>query len=454
MMIFKKAIPRRTFLSGAGATLALPLLDSMVPAFASVTDNAAVKPPLRLGIVYVPCGAIMENWTPVAEGTAFEMTPILEPLAPFRDQMLVLSELTQVEGRRIPTDPGGDHARAGGTFLTGVHPKQTEGTGSPRAGVSVDQLAAQELGKYTPLASLEISLESSELLGACDQGWSCSYTNTISWRTPTTPMPMEYNPRAVFRRLFGDGNITNPVARRAQFEEDRSILDAMTEAVSRFQKVLGPSDRRKLTEYLDATRDVERRIQVIEQRTDRALPSLQPPTGVPDNMEERAKLMFDLQVLAYQCDMTRVITFMMAREGSYRYYPEIGVHDGHHQLTHHRGDARKIAKVLKINIFHAKLFAYYLEKLRSTQDGDGTLLDHLILMYGSGLGDGNTHSFENLPILLLGGGSGKLKGGRHVRYPRDKEVKLTNLFLTMLDMVGAPIDKLGDSNGKLDLLSV
>jgi len=454
MMIFKQAIPRRAFLRGVGATLALPLLDAMVPAFASVKDNAALKPPVRLGIVYVPCGAIMEMWTPTAEGTSFEMTPTLAPLAKYRDQMLVLSELTQVEGRRIATDPGGDHARAGGTFLTGVHPFQTEGTGSPRAGVSVDQLAARELGKHTPLASLEVALESSELLGACDQGWSCSYTNTISWRTPTTPMPMEYNPRAVFRRLFGDGNITDPVARRAQFAEDRSILDAMSAAVSRFQKVLGPSDRHKLAEYLDATRDVERRIQVVEERTDRELPSLQPPTGVPDNMEDRAKLMFDLQTLAYQTDMTRVITFMMAREGSYRYYPEIGVHDGHHQLTHHRGNPGKIEKVIKINQFHARLFAYYMEKLRSTPDGDGTLLDHSMIMYGSGLGDGNTHSFENLPILLMGGASGQLKGGRHVRYPRDKEVKLTNLFLTMLDIVGAPADKLGDSNGKLEHLSV
>jgi uncharacterized protein DUF1552 len=454
MMIFKKAIPRRTFLTGMGATLALPLLDAMVPAFASVRDNTAVKSPVRLGIVYVPCGVIPEKWRPATEGTAFEMTPILEPLTAFRNNMVVLSELTQVQGRRLAADPGGDHARAGGTFLTGVHPKQTEGTGSPQAGVSFDQIAAKELGKHTPLASLEISLETSELLGACDQGWSCAYTNTLSWRTPTTPMPMEYNPRAVFQRMFGEGNVADAAARRAQVQEDRSILDAMTGEVTRFLKLLGPSDRLKLTEYLDATRDVERRIQVAEERTDRELPSLQPPTDVPGTYEERAKIMFDLQVLAYQCDLTRVITFMMAREGSYRYYPEIGVHDGHHPLTHHRGDREKIAKVIKINIFHTKLFAYYLEKLRSTPDGDGSLLDHSVILYGSGLGDGNTHSFENLPILLLGSAGGQIQGGRHIVYQREKETKLTNLFLTLLDMVGAPIDHLGDSQGKLELLPV
>ncbi|HEV8613723.1 MAG TPA: DUF1552 domain-containing protein [Gemmatimonadales bacterium] len=450
MMIFKKAIPRRTFLRGVGATLALPLLDGMVPAMASTLDTAA-KPAGRLSIVYLPNGIIMDKWTPAVEGAGFELTPILAPLAPFRDRMVVLTGLNHESGRALSGENTGDHARAGATYLTGVHPRKTEGA-DVQAGISMDQIAAKELGKHTQLASLELGVDTPELLGQCEAGYTCAYMNTICWRTPTTPMPVEDRPRAVFERLFGDHESTDPAVRLRRMQKDRSILDSVIQAAARLQEGLGPSDRAKLTEYLDAIRDVERRIQMAEEQSSRELPTLERPVGVPATFKEHATILFDLQVLAYQCDLTRVITFMMGREFGGRTYREIGIPDGHHSLTHHQYKQDKIDKVIRINIYHATMFAYYLEKLRSTPDGDGSLLDHMVILYGGSLSDGNLHLHDNLPTLLVGGGAGRIKGGRHLRYPKD--TPMPNLLLTLLDMVGAPMKNLGNSTGKLDLLSV
>jgi len=445
MMIFKKAIPRRTFLRGAGATLALPLLDGMVPAFAGAADTAA-KTPVRLSVFFVPNGRIMDKWTPQAEGAAFELPPTLEPLAPFRDRLLVLSRLAS-RPSSMGRERQGPHATASGWFLTGVQPKPPG-----QAGITVDQIAAKELGKHTQLASLELSLESGETGEGGDGADSDAYLNTLSWRSSTTPLPVENNPRKVFERLFGESDTTDPAERLRRIRKDRSILDLVTEEVARLAKQLAPSDRGKLTEYLEGIRDVERRIQTAEEQSSRELPVMDRPAGMPVNYEEHAKLMFDLQVLAYQSDLTRVITFAMAREKSERAYREIGLDEGHHALTHHGYDPRLMAKCVQIETYHSRMFAYFLEKMRSTPDGDGSLLDHSVMLYGSSLSDGNVHSQQNLPILLVGGGGGRLQGGRHIRYP--EETPLTNLFLTMLDVVGVPVDHFGNSTGKLEFLSV
>jgi len=424
----------------------LPLLDGMVPAFAA-TGDAAAKPAVRLGFVYVPNGVIMEKWTPATEGTNFEITPILEPLAPFRDHLLVLSGFSNMEARRQPGEGGGDHPRASGAYLTGVHPKNR--TADFNKGISVDQIAAKELGKHTQLASLEVSLDSADVVGVCDAGYSLAFTNTISWRGATTPMPMENQPRAVFERLFGDSNTTDLAARLTRIQERRSILDSVVADVTRLLTGLGPSDRARLTEYLEAIRDVERRIQMAEQQAaSQELPTMERPVGVPATFEEHAKLIFDLQLLALQCDLTRVITFMMAREQSQRAYPEIGVPEPHHPLSHHGNKPEMVSQVLKIDIFHARMFAYYLEKLRSTPDGDGSLLDHSIIVYGSGMSNGSGHDYHKLPVLLAGGGAGRIKGGRHLRYKVD--TPLTNLLLAVLDKLGIPMEKLGDSTGKVE----
>ena len=446
MMIFKRAIPRRTFIRGAGAMLALPLLDGMIPAFA-----ASGKPIKRLSVVYVPNGRIMERWTPKSEGTAFELPPLLQPFAPFRDRLLVLSGLCLNIAKAWPGEEVGVHERPCGAYLTGVHPKWTDGADILN-GVSLDQLIANEFGKQTQLASLEVSLDSAGILGACEKGWSCAYINTLSWRTPTSPIPMESNPRRVFERLFGDVGSTDPVQRRSILRRNNSILDSLSEATRDLLKELGPGDRTKISEYLDSIRDVERRIQIAEQQSSMELPSLERPAGVPSTFQEHAKLMYDLQVLAFQSDLTRMTTFMVGREKTDRAYPEIGIPDAHHPLTHHGGDRQLIEKVVQIEALHSKMFAYYLEKLQSTPDGDGSLLDHLIITYGSGISDGDRHSVVDLPLVLAGGGAGELKGGRHVRYPKDTPI--SNLYLTLLDKLGIPVENFGDSNGKLDLLAV
>ena len=456
MMIFKKEIPRRTFLRGMGATVALPLLDAMVPAFAGPLETAA-KPAARLSFVYVPNGIVMDKWTPAAEGAQYEMTPILEPLAAFRDRFLVLSGLAHNSARMLPGETGGDHPRAGAAFLTGLHASLTgvvpkKPMEDPVAGVSVDQIAAKELGKHTQLASLELATDSTDLVGICDGGYSLAYINSISLRSATTPIPMENHPRAVFERLFGDSDTTDPAARLARIRKDRSILDSVTDEVAHLVTGLGPNDRAKLTEYLDAVRDVERRIHKAEEQSSTELPVVERPAGIPATFEEHVKLMFDLQVLACQCDLTRVVSFMMTREQSNRPYPEIGVSEAHHPLSHHKKDPAKIADLVKIDTYHAKLFAYFLEKLQSTPDGDGSLLDHMLIVYGSGFGDGNAHRNYNAPMLLAGGGAGLLKQGRHIRYPENTPA--ANLYLTMLDKIGIPVEGFGDSTGKLELLSV
>jgi hypothetical protein len=445
MIITKKSLPRRTFLRGIGASLALPLLDSMVPALAA---TSGAKPALRLAFVYHPVGMIMNRWTPAVEGSAFEFTPTMKALEPFRERMVVFSGLAQVNGRALG-DGAGDHAREGATWLTGAHPKKTEGAGI-RAGVSADQVAAKELGKITQLASLELGLESPSLAGGCDSGYSCAYTNTLSWRSPTTPLPVEVNPRLVFERLFGDGDSTDPKARLASLQEQRSILDYVAGSIDRLETKLGKSDRNKLSEYLEAIRDIERRIQKAEQQSaELKLPVMERPAAVPEAFDDYARLMMDLQVMAFQTDMTRVVTLMLGRAGSNRSYPSIGVSDGHHSITHHQNDPVKIDNIAKIDAHLVKTFAYLLDKLKSTPDGDGNLLDHSMIVYGSSLSDANAHTHHDLPIVLAGGGGGQIKGGRHLRYPKD--TPMNNLLVSMLDKAGMPIANLGDSTGKLDL---
>ncbi|HKE27593.1 MAG TPA: DUF1552 domain-containing protein [Bryobacteraceae bacterium] len=431
-----------------GTALALPFLDAMVPALGR---GSSVVRPIRLGFVYVPNGIIPDHWTPAAEGAGFEFTPIMKGLEPFRDRMLVLSGLAQHNGDALG-DGAGDHARAGATWLTGAHPKKTEGA-DIHAGVSADQIAAREFGKSTQLGSLEIGLEQPTLAGGCDSGYSCAYTNTIAWRSPTTPMPMEVNPRNVFERLFGDGESTSPEARLAALKEQRSILDYVSGDIDRLETNLGSADRGKLSEYLDSIRDIERRIQKAEeQNATMKIPVMDRPSSAPEAFVDHAHLMMDLMTIAYQTDMTRVVSFMMAREGSNRSYREIGVSDGHHAVTHHMHDQQKIDKVIKINTYHVEAIAYLIKKMSETRDGDGSLLDHSMILYGSSISDGNAHTHHDLPLALLGGGAIGIKGGRHIRYP--KMTPMNNLLLGMLDLAGVPVpDSLGDSTGKIQLVN-
>ena len=450
MIITKHSLPRRTFLRGAGASLALPLLDSMVPAFAAVRRSAA-KPVPRLFTGYVPNGVIMDRWTPAAEGALTDLPPTLEPLTPFRDKLLVVSGLADAPAFPLPGEGTGDHVRAAATFLTGVHPKKTDGP-DIRGGTSMDQMAAGVLGRETVLASLELAIDPNELIGACEAGWSCAYANTLSWRNPTTPLPMENQPRAVFERLFGDADDTTPEARRARLREDRSILDSLVREVADFQRVLGPGDRTKVTQYLEAIRDVERRIRLAEAQSHRELPELARPSGgIPDTFEEHARVMLDLQVLAFQADLTRVVTFMMSREVSPRTYPELGIPDPHHGLSHHQNRPEQMAKLAKLNRHHVEQLAYFMEKLVATPDGDGTLLDQVLIQYGCGISDGNQHLHVNLPVLVAGGAAGAVSGGRHLRVA--EETPLTNLQLAVLEKLGVPTEKLGDSTGVVKHLS-
>lgn len=448
MMITKKAIPRRTVLRGFGASLALPLLDSMVPALTAMAKTAA-SPVRRLGVVYVPNGMNMQHWTPAAEGSAFELTQTMTPLAPFRDRMIVVSGLDSKEALPRPGEGGGAHSRSQSTFMTCVQVKRTEGS-DVRAGMSMDQIVARELAQQTQLASLELALEPVDLVGSCDVGYACAYTGTLAWRSATTPLPMEIDPRAAFERLFGASDSTDPRARRARLEKDRSILDALTEEVARFQQRLGQRDRAKVTEYLEAIRDAERRIQKAEEQSAEELPLVDRPAGVPKTFEEHATLMFDLLALAYQTDLTRVGTYLVGRELSGRTYPEIGVPDSYHPVSHHGNNPIQLEKQAKINLFHTTIFSRFLEKLDSTPDGDGSLLDHSMFIYGGGMSNSNEHDPRNLPLLLVGGGSGTIKGGRHLRF---KERPLADLHLTVLEKMGVPMERFGDSTGKIELLS-
>ena len=442
MMISRKALPRRTVLRGIGATLALPLLDGMVPALTALGRTAA-KPVRRLGVVYVPNGIVMEQWIPATADTGFEITPILKPLERFRDRLLVVSGLSN-------KGPDNIHETGATSFLTGVPPKRTQGS-QLGAGVSMDQQVAREAGRHTQLASLELALESGDDVGTCGGGYTCAYTNTICWLSSTTPLPMETNPRTVFERLLGDTGGTDPVARLARIEQNRSLLDAVTDKVAALRRDLGPRDRLKLGEYLEAVRDIERRIQKAEAQVDQELPDIAPPLGVPSAFDEHAKLMFDLQVLAYQTDLTRVISFMISREYSGRTYPQIGVPEAHHPTSHHQQDPDKLEKLTRINTYHTSLFAYYLDKLRATPDGDGSLLDHVAVLYGAGLSDGNRHSSENLPILLAGGGAGTLHGGRYLQCP--DPTPMSNLHVTLMDRLGVPVEQFGTSTGEIRELS-
>jgi len=388
-------------------------------------------------------GMIMKNYLPATEGTGFELTPTLAALAPFREHVLVLSGLECVP---TPGRPGGAHAKASTRFLTDVSPPTSETWLD--AGVSMDQILAQGGGKFTQVPSLELAIESGETAGACDVGFACAYTNTISWRSANTPLPTQHNPRVVFERLFGDSGSTTPQARRTRIAQDRSVLDSVLEEARTLSGSIGSSDRAKLVEYLDAIRDVERRIARAEEQSARELPVIDHPAGVPASFDEHVKLMCDLQVLAYQADLTRVITFMLGREFSGVTFPQIGVPDAHHPITHHQQEPEKIAKVAKINAYQVTKFAYLLERLAATPDGDGTLLDHATLLYGTGMGECNAHDPRNIPLLLAGGGAGQLRGGRHIVFP--KETPLANLHLTLLDKFGVNLERMGDSTGRID----
>ena len=438
MILTGRHLPRRIFLRGLGAAVGLPLLDCMTPALATVRQGAAA-PVQRLGVVYVPNGIVMADWTPAAEGALGDLPPILEPLAPFREQLVV------VTGLRSGPPNYAVHAVASTRFLTARPPRPSSGI-EVEAGISMDQIAARAFGRHTPLASLEISLEKAES-GVCDIASSCIYTDTIAWRGATTPLPMEHNPRAVFERLFGDSDGTSPTARQARLTTRRSILDAVTDATADLRRALGAADTGKLDEYLDAVRDVERRIEQTELHGAGELPAIARPAGVPEAFREHARLMFELQLLAYQSDLTRVGTFMIGREFSGHTYPEIGVRDAHHPLSHHQHDPRKLAALTRISTHHAAQFAGYLERLQATPDGDGSLLDHITLIYGGGMSDGNAHSPDNLPVVLAGGGSGTLAGGRHLVCPED--TPLENLHVTLLAKLGMPVERFGDSTGML-----
>lgn len=444
MIILQKTLSRRTFLRGAGTAIALPLLDAMFPALASAASRAEV--PRRFSIVFAPNGMNMQHWTPATTGTAFEMTPTLAPLASFRDRMLVVSGLANRAGYPLPGEgESAPHERAGGVFLTGVHPKREGETG-----ISIDQIVAKELGRETQLASLELGLHSTDSVGQCEKGWSCAYINTLSWRTPTTPLPIENRPRAVFERLFGDSS--DPVLRKARMQREKSILDSVTVAAADLMREVGHEDRLRLTEYLDGVREIEHRIELAERQSAAEIPTLEAPTGIPADFAEHLKLMFDLNVLAFQTDMTRMVTLMTGPEQSNRTYPEIGVPDVHHSLSHHQGNPISLDKLAKINLYHSELLAYYLEKLGATPDVDGSLLDNTILMYGCSMSDGNDHLLEDLPVLLLGGGSGRLRGGRHLRFADGTPI--SNLYLTILDKLDIPVEHFGDGTGRLDLVTV
>jgi hypothetical protein len=439
MFISRISLPRRTVLRGLGAALALPFLDAMVPAFARGV-RAAGKPAHRFLAFYVPNGMAMEYWTPKGEGSAFELSPVLEPLAPFRDQVLVLSGL-KANWNYI-------HAGASGSFLTGT----TRGGRNEVeivADVSMDQLLARQFAKETQVASLELAIDPPANAGACTGNLSCVYTHTLSWRSPTQPLPVEYNPRAVFEKLFGDAGSTERAARQARLRQHKSILDSVNDKLSQLRRELGPEDQGKINEYTESIRDVERRIHKAEEQRDLEIPTIDQPQGVPPVFEDHVGLMLDLQLLAFQSDLTRVITFMISKEQSARPYPQIGVPEAHHPLSHHGNLPDLIAHMSKINRYHVQLFSSYVARLRATRDGDGTLLDHMTILYGSGISNSNAHAGDNLPLLLVGGGAGTLKGGRHLRYA--DQPSIANLLVTLMDKLDVPVEKLGGSTGRLPI---
>jgi hypothetical protein len=443
MMIAKRHLSRRTVLRGLGASIALPLLDAMVPAMTEIRLTAAA-PVKRLGVIYVGNGQNMALYTPPAVGP-LELSPVLSPLAPYKDRVLVASGL---DSMRSYVQDGGPHPRAQTTYLTGATPKRTEGR-DLKAAMSMDQIAARQFERDTQLASLELAIESTDLLGVCSLGYSCAYNNTIAWRTPTTPLPMENNPRAVFERLFGASDSTNRDTRLADLRGNRSVLDSVAEEVARLQKRVGASDRTKVADYLEAIRDIERRIQTAERQVDQELPLVEQPAGIPATFEQHVRVMFDLFALAYQCDLTRVVTFLMVRELSQKAYTELGVSEPHHPLSHHGDDPAKLAQIAKIGTYHMQQFAYFLERLRSIPDGDGSLLDHSLLLYGGGMSDPNIHDHRNLPTLVVAGKPMGITTGRHMAFP--KPTPWANMQLALLDRVGVRVDGFGDSTEVLGI---
>lgn len=446
----KSHISRRTVLRGLGVSMSLPLLEAMLPAPARAAGSERVgKPPVRMAFLYVPNGMHMPAWTPKETGADFEVPATLEPLAKYRSEMTVLSGLT-LNGARALGDGGGDHARSVAAFLTGAHPKKTNGA-DINNGVSVDQLAASKVGSRTRLPSLELGIERSAKAGNCDSGYSCVYTSNMCWRSPTSPVAKEVDPAAVFDRLFGDAMAKGSFQERSKHDRYRtSVLDLVIEDAKTLHKNLGGTDRRKLDEYLYAVRDIERRIASAGKlrNTEAGIPDYERPAGVPREFDLHTQLMFDLMTLAMQTDATRILTFMFTNAGSNRSYPQIGVGEGHHNLSHHGNNHEKQEKIAKINRYHVQLFSYLVEKLASTKEGEGTLLDNCMVMYGSGIGDGNRHNHDNLPIVLLGRGGGSIQSGRHLDYPRN--TPLTNLYRSLLQRVGAPVDEFGDSTGVLE----
>ena len=441
MFLTKKSLSRRTILRGAGAAVSLPLLDAMLPAFVPLA-KADAKPKMRFGAVYFPNGAIMQQLTPKTAGSGFEFPPILKPLEPFKDSLIVVTNLT----RSHPGSQFGDHAVSAAGFLTGVWPKRTEAE-DVHANTTIDQVVAQQIGQDTPLPSLEVATEDfTGYVGGCSPGFSCAYLNTISWSSPSTPLPMEINPRAVFERLFGAAGTA--ADRQARIQTERSILDSVAEEASGIGQGLGARDRTRLTDYLDNLREIERRIQRQEARGATQVETPDAPIGIPDSFDEHVAILFDLLAVAYQSDTTRVFTFMMSRELSQRTYPQIGVTEQHHSVSHHQNNPVKMAQCVKINTYYVGMYAKFLEKLRTTPDGDGTLLDHSFLVYGAGMADSNVHATDPLPVVAIGGGVGT--GHRHIELPTRTPVG--NFWLNVAEKFGKPMDRFGDSTGKTDVL--
>jgi hypothetical protein len=438
--ITKRHLPRRTFLRGMGVSLALPLLDSMVPAQTPLAKTAAMTKSRFCGI-YVPHGATMDKWTPGQEGSGFDFTESLKPLEKYRDRINIVSNLAHPSASGVGSDAGADHARSAAVFLSGAHPEK----GSVHSGITIDQVLAEHIGQDTPLPSIELAIEEVGL--NCGSGYGCAYYNTISWRTPTLPLPMENSPQVVFERLFGDGSTS--AQRLSRKKEDRSILDSVTEKVARLQSKLDPSDRARVTEYLDDIREIERRIQKAEQQSEAQADVPEAPVGIPEAFEDHIKLMFDLQALAYRADITRISTMMYARDTSGATYPASGVRDGFHGASHHSNVRANMDKFALINHYHVQMLAYFLEKLHATPDGDGNLLDHSVVVYGSSMSNGNQHDHDPLPIVVAGGAAGQLKGGRHLKFPA--HTPMSNLLLSLLDRLGVHQDSFGDSTGKLEV---
>jgi len=443
MIVTKKALSRRAVLRGIGATVALPLLDAMIPAM-----SASPKAVRRLGVVYHPNGVIYDRWLPTGIGSDFELSSTLAGLQPFKDKLTVITGLFSDQAEALG-DGGGDHSRASGTYLTGVHVRKSDSV--VKNDMSMDQIAAHAFERETQISSLQLTADDNSLMGSCDTGYSCAYSSTLSWRTPTMPLMAENNPRVVFERLFGSSDSTDPQVRASRLQQDRSLLDSVTDRVKQLKHKLGPSDNRKVDDYLASLRDVERQIEKAEEQIGKKMPDVLRPAGIPDGFEDHVRLLYDLQLLAYQSDLTRVITFMYGREQTGRSYPEIGIREPHHPLTHHQNDPVKMEKCAAIQRYHIRLFAEYLQKLGNTPDVEGSLLDNVTLLFGSGISNSDRHTHGPLPTLLLGGGAGTLKGGRHLVYP--EHTPLTNLQLTLLGKLGVPAEKLGDSTGEFKELS-